>query len=109
MKAGNLRHRVAIQVKTDVIDGTGSTNMTWADVSGMSSVPAAIWPVKSKERIEAMKLESVATHKIRIRYRSGITSKNRILFGARIFEIKGQPINQDEKNIILDILVTEIV
>jgi SPP1 family predicted phage head-tail adaptor len=49
----------------------------------------------------------VITNKIRIWYRAGITSKNRIVFGSRIFNIKGAPINYDEKNRTLDFLVTE--
>jgi len=109
VRAGNLRHRVAIQVQTETKDGMGSTAVTWADVSGMSAVPAAIWPLKSKERIDTMKHESEVTNKMRLRYRSGITSKHRIKFGTRIFEIKGPPINFEERNRYLDILVTEIV
>ncbi len=108
MRAGKLRHRVSIQIETLVEDGMGGyTSGGWNAVSGMSSVPAAIMPLTSKEQLDAMKLESVITNKIRIRYRSGITSKHRIVFGSRIFNIKGAPINWDEKNVSLDLLVTE--
>ena len=110
MRAGALRHRVDIQVETLIEDGMGGyTSGGWASVSGMGSVPAHIMPLSSKERLDAMKLESVITNKIRIRYRSGITSKNRIVFGSRVFNIKGAPINYDEKNKTLDLLVTEDV
>lgn len=107
MRAGSLRHRVSIQEKTPVSDGMGGFTETWSAISGLSSVPAAIWPVSSKERIDAMKLESEVTHKIRIRYASGITSKHRILFGIRVFNIIGAPINWEERNKYLDILATE--
>jgi len=107
LRAGGLRHRVAIQVKSSVPDGMGGEVLTWGNVAGMGSVPAAIWPLSSKEQLDAMKLESVITNKIRIRYRAGITSANRILFGSRVFNIKGAPINYDERNKTLDLLVTE--
>ena len=107
IRAGKLRHRVDIQEQTDVSDGMGGYTNTWSSVSGMGSVPAHIMPLSSKEQLDAMKLESVITNKIRIRYRAGITSKNRIVFGSRIFNIKGAPINYDERNKTLDFLVTE--
>ena len=109
MRAGFLRHRVAIQESVETPDGMGGFTTVFSDVTGMGSVPAAIWPLSSKEQLDAMKLESVITNKIRIRYRSGITSKNRMVFGSRIFNIKGAPINADEKNKTLDFLVTEDV
>lgn len=108
LRAGNLRHTIAIQESTTTGDGMGAGgSLTWADVTGLGSVPAAIWPLNSKEQLDAMKLESEITNKIRIRYRPGITSKNRIVFGSRIFEIQGAPINAGEKNRMLDFLVTE--
>ena len=110
IRAGKLRHRVSIETESIVSDGMGGyTSGGWTSVDGMSSVPAHIMPLSSKEQLDAMKLESVITNKIRIRYRAGITSKNRIVFGSRIFNIKGAPINWDERNKTLDFLVTEEV
>ena len=109
IRAGNLRHRVSIQVQTDTTDGMGGFSLAWAAITGMASVPAAIWPLSSKEQLDAMKLESVATHKIRIRYRSGITPKNRIVFGSRTFNILGAPIDLEERGRQLDFIVSEDV
>ena len=110
MRAGKLRHRVSIETESSTSDGMGGyTSGGWTALTGMSSVPAQIMPLSSKEQLDAMKLESVITNKIRIRYRAGITSKHRIVFGSRIFNIKGAPINYDEKNVSLDLLVTEDV
>ena len=107
MRAGQLRHTISIQEQTDTRTAIGDYTTSWADISGMGAVPAAIWPLSSKESLDAMKLESAVTSKIRIRYRDGITSKNRIKFGSRIFNIKGKPINIDERNIMLDMLCEE--
>ena len=108
LRAGNLRHRISIQESTTTSNGMGAGGaVTWAAIPGMDSVPCAIWPMNSKEQLDAMKLESLATNKIRIRYRAGITSKNRMVFGSRIFNILGAPINFDEKSRQLDFIVSE--
>jgi len=111
MRAGELRHRVAIQEQTDTTDGMGGFTTAWAAVAGMSSLPAAIWPLKSKERLENLKLESEVTHRIRIRYVSGVTSKMRVYWAekSRTFNIIGTPINPDERNIMLEMMATEEV
>jgi len=104
VRSGLLRHKITIQESTEVADGLGGFSVVWTD---LFDARAAIWPLSAKESLDAMKLESVITSKIRIRYRDGITSKNRIKFGSRIFNIKGKPINPDERNKMLDILVLE--
>ena len=107
MRGGTLRHRIEIQEQTETPDTIGGFTLAWTAISGMDSVPAAIWSLSSKERLDAMKLESVVSRKIRIRYRSGITSKNRIVFGSRVFNILGDPINYEERNKFLDMLCSE--
>ena len=108
MRAGTLRHRVEIQVQTDVADGGGGFTQTCNEAYGMSSVPAAIWPLKAAERLDAMKLELQITHKIRVRYRPEITSKMRIYWRDRdrTFNIISL-INPDERNIMLEIMAVE--
>jgi SPP1 family predicted phage head-tail adaptor len=108
MRSGELRHTVAIQEQTDTPDGMGGYTTAWANVTGMGAVPAAIWPLKSVEKIEAMKLEHTVTHKIRIRYRSGISTKNRIYWSdkSRVFNIISI-LNRDERNIMLEMWANE--
>jgi len=104
MRAGQLRHTIFIQESVSVSDGMGGSVLTWRD---KFKTRAAIWPLRSKEQLDAGKLESEMTNQIRIRFRTGITSKNRIKFGSRIFNIKGNPINHEERNIYLDLIVSE--
>ena len=108
MRAGALRHTISIQESTETSDGLGGFSTTWSDKTGMGSVPAAIWPLSAKESLDALKLELQVTHKIRIRYRSGITAKNRVKFGTRTFNIISL-INRDERSVSLDILALEDV
>ena len=104
MRAGQLRHKIVIQEQLGTSDGIGGETLEWIP---KFSTRAAIWPLSSKERLDAMKLESLVSRKIRIRYRSGITSKNRIVFGSKIFNILGDPVDYEERNIYLDMLCSE--
>jgi SPP1 family predicted phage head-tail adaptor len=103
MRAGLLRHQITVQEQSATNDGMGGETLTWSD---LFKTRAAIWPTSSRERIDAMKQELQITHKIRIRYRSGMTSKNRVKFGSRIFNIISF-LNPDERNIMIDMLCTE--
>lgn len=104
MRAGNLRHTISIQEQVETADGIGGYTLVWQT---LFETRAAIWPLSSNEQLDAMKLESTATNRIRIRYRSGITSKNRVLFGTRVFNILGAPINHDERSRQLEFIVSE--
>ena len=105
LRSGALRHRISFQEKTQTSDSMGGYTHTWQD---SIDAYAAIWPLKAVERLESMKLEHSVTHKIRVRYHSGITADMRIRFGERYFEIIAIT-NFDERNIQLDILAEESV
>ena len=106
MKAGDLRHYCSIQTPTTAADDFGlSGTVSW---SVFGYVWAAIWPVSAKERVSADKVEMVATHRIRIRYLSGILPKMRVMFGSRTFEIVSI-VNFEERNIFIDLLCNEVI
>lgn len=106
-RGGALRHRIAIHEETDTPDGFGGFTRAWAAKSGMTSVPASIMPLTAREVIELGKSELQMSHKIKIRYRSGITAKDRVVFGSRTFNIRSI-INTEERNIELLFLVEEL-
>lgn len=106
MRAGDMRHRVTIQVQSKAPDGMGGFEVTWTD---LDTVWAAIWPIRGAERIEAMKLEGKVTHQIRIWYRDDVTPlANRLKLGNRYFNIRSA-VDAYEKRINLDILAEETV
>lgn len=98
-----LRHRIAIQKRTQSPDGLGGFSESWIT---FASTWAKISPTSARERFFSEKLEHNITHKITIRYRSGISPDMRIQFGTRIFKINGI-INPEERNIWLDLLCEE--
>lgn len=112
---GELRHVIAIQEQADTSDGMGGFTTAWSNVSGMEKVRAMILPVRGAERMEAMKLQLERVLKFVIRYRSGITTKNRIYWAdpetypvARVFNIVDIA-HPDHKKRYLEILATEVV
>ena len=85
--AGRLRHRIDIQSATETIDTEGDTARTWA--TAHSSVPAAIEPLRSEERIDAAKVEGRRSHRVRIRSGLTLDETYRVVFGSRTFHIDG--------------------
>lgn len=104
MKIGDLTKRVTLQYETKTADGMGGFSTSWVDAA---TVWAAIWPTSAKESLAAGQVSGEITHRIRIRYRRGIRTSWRIKFGTRYFNIAGPPINPNEANEMLDLLVKE--
>ena len=85
MKIGDLRHRVTIQEKAVTIDAYGGEVVIWADVA---TVWAAMEPLSGREFLEGRRLENEINHRIRIRYREGLTPSMRVVCGSRTFDIE---------------------
>ncbi|KKM86996.1 hypothetical protein LCGC14_1273480, partial [marine sediment metagenome] len=66
IRAGDLRHRMAIQEETLTSDGIGSFTSVWTDVSGMDNVPFALWPLKVEEKTAFNAVGATMTHRIRM-------------------------------------------
>lgn len=103
---GELRHIISFQRKTGTQNDFGEEINEWVDVV---KTRAAIYPISGKEFFAAEKVNSATTHKINIRFISGITSDMRIKFGQRTFELISPPINFQEKNISLQLLCKELM
>ena len=109
MRAGALRHKIVFQQLTVANDTWGHSAKTWADYATRH---AAIWSLRGVEQLEAMKLDNEITHKIRIRYTSGLHPKMRISYydfkadSTRYFNIRSI-LNIDERNIYQEIMASE--
>lgn len=102
-KPGKMKQRVSIQSITQASDGQGGFTESWATDA---TVWAYVRPVKGYEKYQAQQVQTPVTHKITIRYRTGVTTKQRILFGSRVFNIK-EVLNPDEANHFLEIIALE--
>jgi len=113
MRSGDLKHFLVFQVSTEIPDGGGSFTTTWADVY---ECRGAIWPLGSRERLDAMKLELQIDNRIRIRHPRSIdlTAKHRIKWHDHItdtdkyFNIVSVR-NVEKRNAMLEFLALEEV
>ena len=103
MRIGSLDKRIVLQSPVNTPDGMGGVTLTWVDEK---KVWAAVWPVSAVEVIRAEAPTMTITHRIRIRYYSGLDPSWRIQFGDRYFTIVSI-VNRNEKNVLQDILSKE--
>jgi len=99
----DLKYKIIIEQPTETTDSQGGFTTTWAT---LHTIWAAINPVKNWENAISLQNETRTTHKITIRYVSGLTNKMRVNFGGRYFNINSI-LNPEEANIRLDIMATE--
>lgn len=103
MRIGDLSKRITLEYPTRVSDGMGSFTVTW---NTAAEIYGAIWPLSASETVKAMAETMTISHRIRIRYRSGIRSSWRIKFANRYFNIVSI-IDQNEAHKWLDIMCKE--
>jgi len=103
MRAGALRHRITIQEPTSSVGALGEKIKSWADVS---TIWAAIEPLRGREFLEAHQIEAEITTRFIIRYKSGLNTRMRIKFGIKYYKIESI-INPDERNRYLEIMALE--
>jgi SPP1 family predicted phage head-tail adaptor len=113
MRTGDLRHKIIIQEKATTSDSMGGFTETFSD---LYPTRAAIWPIRSAERLDAMKLELQVDHRILIRHPKSIniTADMRVKWhdhvtGAdKYFNIYSIT-NPDKRNLTLELLCSEEV
>ena len=76
---------------------------TW---STYATVQASIEPISGREYFAAQSTQADVTHRIRIRYFSGIVPKMRVSYNSRIFDILSV-INVGERNRELQLMCRE--
>lgn len=101
--AGKLRHSITFQQMQKTPDGVGGFTRAWVDVA---TVHAFVNPLSGNERWQSQRVEANTTHRIFIRYRSGITPEMRVNFGGRIMQVVAV-LNLEERNKWLEIQAVE--
>lgn len=105
MRNSSLKHLVSFQKNNGVKDSLGGITESW--VSLMPQEWVQIIPLKGEEKYQSKSLNTEVNHKIRMRYRDGLDSKMKIIYGTRVFEIDSI-INPFERNRELQIMATEV-
>jgi len=107
MRAGRLRNLVSIQSRSGAQNAYGEVTNTFTEVTS-GEVWAGIEPIRDAEARRAGGNDEILTHKIVMRYLSGVNATHQIVFGSRTFQIVSV-INRDERNMELEILCKERV
>lgn len=84
MRAGDLRHRIAIQTNTPSQDSYGQPVESWAT---SATVWAAVDMLGGRELFTAQQAESRATVRFTIRRRD-VTAQQRISWDGRVFGVE---------------------
>ena len=100
MDPGKLNKRITFQLQD-----LDSEDEEWEDIA---TTWASINPISGKEYYSAETINSDLTHKIRLRYRKGITPDMRVLYNGRIFYIVSV-INEFERNSTLQLMCRELI
>lgn len=106
LKICDLRHRITVQAENPTTGTGGGRGNPWASPTTVATVSACIEPLRGMERVRAMQIQDTTTHKITLRYRSGILPRHRIKFGTRLFNIHSV-INVEERNRWIEIMAEE--
>jgi len=102
LDAGRLTERVTIQARKAGRDGTGArTAESWVDIT-TDPTWAEVLPLAGREGWTARQVDAEITHRVVMRYRSGVTSKHRIKWGSVYLNIKGPPRNVGNANVMLE-------
>lgn len=107
MQAGKLRERVTIQREVVTRDSFGAEVNPWTNVA---TVWASVRPGASGERFIAAadQLQATITHAVRIRYREGMSPKQRLLWEGKLLGIQSA-VDPDGRKRELVLLCLEIV
>jgi len=105
VNAGELRHRVKLQSVARTSDGAGGFTEAWSDDA---EVWAKVEPLQGTQYVLADALRNEVTHRVTIRYRAGVTPRQRVLLASRVLEIL-TIIDRDEAHVYLQLLCREAV
>jgi SPP1 family predicted phage head-tail adaptor len=105
VKIGKLRHRITVEETTETQEADGSVIENW---SAFATAQGSIEPISGREYFAAQTTQAEVTHRISLRYLTGVTPKMRVKYGSRIFDILSV-INVDERNRELQLMCRESI
>lgn len=104
--SGKMRYKMQIEQRTAGQNSrTGLPNQAWTT---FAETRAELIAGGSSEGIRGAGVEGEATHTLRCRWIPGVTSSMRFKYNARIFNVVGIPIDEDEKHKVLSCSVVEV-
>lgn len=84
MNAGQLRERVTVQQAAETRNALGEVVQSW---SALSTRWASVEGVSARELLSSGQQQIEMSHRVRMRYMSGLTQQMRLLWRNRVLEI----------------------
>lgn len=84
MNAGQLRERVTVQQAADNRNALGEVVQSW---SALSTRWASVEGVSARELLNSGQQQVEMSHRVRMRYMTGLTQQMRLLWRGRVLEI----------------------
>lgn len=105
MRAGKLRHRLALRSNTPAYDANGQPVDSYSTIT---TVWGSVSPLDGRESEFADKVTAEATHVVVIRYDSAINAEYQITHDSRTLQVISI-INKDDRNIQQTLLCKELL
>jgi len=83
---GELRARLMLEGPVETPDQAGGVLRSWTVIAFVWSDVATL---NAQQRLEAEQIGQTITHRVTLRWRAGLTTKQRLRRGTQIFLIRG--------------------
>lgn len=104
LKSGLMDHLCTVQTPTEGTNSIGEPTFTY---STFAMRWIALLPLSGAERVASLQNEGTVTHRVRMRYTSGLKPKMRLVSDGRTFEIDS--VVERGRREEHELLVTEVV
>lgn len=104
LKSGLMDQKATIQTPTEGTNSIGEPTFTY---STFATRWMALLPLSGAERVASLQNEGTVTHRVRMRYTSGLKPKMRLVSEGRTFEIDS--VVERGRREEHELLVTEVV
>lgn len=84
MRLGQLNRSIVLQSNTPSRDATGASVPSWGT---LATVWAQVLPVAGGETFGADQITALADVKLRIRHRTDVTTKVRVSYASKVYDI----------------------
>lgn len=105
MRSGNLKHKIVIESYAETKNAVGEVTKEWSE---FATTYSSIVPLSGNEKFSSNEVHAEVTHKIEMRFISGVLPKMRVVYGSRNFDIKSA-INIREQNRTLYLMCSEVI
>lgn len=109
LKAGELTDRVTLLSPTVTQADDGQPLLSWSNPTTIGPLWAKVEELGGRETRRGEQIVSEHSHRVTIRYRTGLTSSMRVTWGSRTLEVDGLPTDPEGLRAELILMCRETV